>query len=250
MKGSRYHDGKFVNLVMHEEEEPLCPISLFTALAFADDVFESGIHSFTDLRRLKIPEGKGSLLIPFKQSALPRYLFRLCDTHGVSERPSTVLQMGALLKDLGQRASFQDQLSFYNMRRESPRRLDERGTPAQRKHAMGHNSEEIYQSYISKTVAVDIQSAFRRHEARTKLVDTALSMSLRRDSRAPTSLSKSERKEILGNKELVAMKSELKSVEDEIRRQYGSLEAAAGPDLLKEYKRLGALEQQQSAYIS
>ncbi|RPA89451.1 hypothetical protein L873DRAFT_1822815 [Choiromyces venosus 120613-1] len=71
---------KAVNMVpcsgMHQENGGICPIALFLSFAFTDGVFESRLNSHDDLMKRRVPEGKESLKIQFKQLALHKYLFR------------------------------------------------------------------------------------------------------------------------------------------------------------------------------
>ncbi|RPA96306.1 hypothetical protein L873DRAFT_1791672 [Choiromyces venosus 120613-1] len=241
MKGSRHHDGTFVTVVIRQEKNEICPIALFIALAFADDAFESRINSPEVLMKLKVPEGKESLQILFKLSVLHRYLFRQCNRDSVSEEPSTVLQMGDLRKKLGLlSAEVQGELQMPDI-----------GTGAERDHLLGRGDSSVFKAYIPKTASLDIQSAYRERPAQTKQINKAMSMGLRRDTRAPTTLSKSEREKVLKDAELVQIKSKLKSIKEKIRQKYRSLKRPPHGSLLlreceeleREYKRVYSSKQ-------
>ncbi|RPA95261.1 hypothetical protein L873DRAFT_1792437 [Choiromyces venosus 120613-1] len=174
MKESRHHDGTFVTVVIRQEKNGICPIALFIALAFADDAFESRINSPEVLMKLKVPEGKESLQILFKLSVLHRYLFRQCNRDSVSEEPSTVLQMGDLLKKLGLRMGYLEKLLSYSFRRGAGRIADDIGTDAKRNHLLGHGDSSVFKAYIPKTTSLDIQSAYRERPAQTKQINKAL----------------------------------------------------------------------------
>ncbi|RPA95264.1 hypothetical protein L873DRAFT_1792439 [Choiromyces venosus 120613-1] len=125
------------------------------------------------------------------------------------------------------------------------------GTGAERDHLLGRGDSSVFKAYIPKTASLDIQSAYRERPAQTKQINKAMSMGLRRDTRAPTTLSKSEREKVLKDAELVQIKSKLKSIKEKIRQKYGSLKRAPHRSLLlreceeleREYKRVYSSKQ-------
>jgi hypothetical protein len=111
-------DSSTILLTEEPEDRSLCPVTYFLALALADGVFE-GCTTMHDLEAKETPPGSASCSFKYKASVGDKPLLRRIEPDG-NVSPDRILTydcLNGMLKNLGQRAGYEDKLSAYCFRR-------------------------------------------------------------------------------------------------------------------------------------
>lgn len=184
-KNERGDDGEVYEQQIFEDltSREMCPVTLFLALAFADDAF-ANIKNIEELYDPKICTAK-YIDIPFKESILDKPLFRNNRTMKSSEKVEalTYQAFNNSMRNLAQRAGFKDIFTSYVIRRTSANILNQHVTSAERGKILGHSNDKIFQnSYLASHSGVDLQSLTRGQEQRTQQINFARSLNANRGS--------------------------------------------------------------------
>ncbi|KAF1840091.1 uncharacterized protein K460DRAFT_371308 [Cucurbitaria berberidis CBS 394.84] len=164
----------------------MCPVTWFLSLAFADNAF-SDLVSYDDLENAKPIVGSEFYTAKYKPGVRERPVMRNALQNGTisDTRIWTYDSLNSILKNVGQRAGYQEKLSAYCFRRAFARAVEKVATALERRTLLSHNSDSTGQSYVSGFVGIDCQSIVLGEEQRPKLYDEASSMMAKRNLLAP-----------------------------------------------------------------
>ncbi|TGO90359.1 hypothetical protein BPOR_0067g00010 [Botrytis porri] len=182
-KNERDDEGEVYKQQLFEDltSRHMCPITLFLALAFADDAFAT-VNSIEELYDPSICSAK-YIDIQFKESVLNKPLFRSNRSMDASHHAEalTYQAFNHSLRKIAQRAGFKDDFTSYVIRRTSANVLNQHVTSAERGKILGHSNDQVFQnSYLASHSGVDLQSLTVGQEQRTQQINFARSLNSNR----------------------------------------------------------------------
>lgn len=136
-------------------------LRLILVMALMDDVFESGLRTWSDL--MAVPSSANGRIIPIKESFLKLPLLRKVhgDTFTLTQEPEQLRDLQAQTKRLGRGAGLEDRLTVYCLRRGVAFTLALKTSADNRRFLMGHKTaSKIYSEYASKTATVDLAALY------------------------------------------------------------------------------------------
>ncbi|KAF7880459.1 uncharacterized protein EAF02_007305 [Botrytis sinoallii] len=182
-KNERDDEGEVYKQQLFEDlaSRDMCPITLFLALAFADDAFET-VKNIEELYDPSICSAK-YIDVKFKESVLNKPLFR----SNRSMEPTldaeslTYQAFNHSLRKVAQRAGFKDIFTSYVIRRTSANVLNQHVTSAERGKILGHSNDKVFQnSYLASHSGIDLQSLTVGQDQRTQQINFARSLNSNR----------------------------------------------------------------------
>ncbi|KAF5877807.1 uncharacterized protein Bfra_002177 [Botrytis fragariae] len=218
-KNERDDEGEVYKQQLFEDltSRDICPITLFLALAFADDAFET-VKSIEELYDPSICSAK-YIDIQFKESALNKPLFRSNRSMEASQDAEslTYQAFNHSLRKIAQRAGFKDIFTSYVIRRTSANVLNQHVTSAERGKILGHSNDKVFQnSYLASHSGIDLQSLTVGQEQRTQQINFARSLNSNRGT--PLGLISKEFVEVVAKDlEITAAKKRIEDVQLEGR---------------------------------
>lgn len=201
------------------------PITLFLALAFADNAFEGDL-TLEQVMEMKKAQISTARWFKFKQSKLNGPVFRQCTKNGMTQNGKG-MTYDTLLKeydDLLFRAGFLVQVTLYGLRRNMGNVLDGKVTESERSRVLGHLKASTFaRHYASKTPNIDSQSLVLGLEQRKDLTSQFERAGVFRDEDAPKELPDKQLQEIEEDGELSGLRSDRDAKKAELQRDYGSI---------------------------
>lgn len=154
--------------LLHQDTDrpALCPVLSLMSLAFADEAFEY-VKSPEDLQRISVDENRLCYELKWKEGMQKIPIIRKTTatrkarhTELSSSLGWTAAIYGHLLKGLGKRAGFEQELRIYDLRRGAGNAFDCTMSDAQRNQILGHTNNNTFAYYINRRVKKDTQSIF------------------------------------------------------------------------------------------
>ncbi|OBT90547.1 hypothetical protein VE02_00995 [Pseudogymnoascus sp. 03VT05] len=210
-------------------------LRLILAMGLMDDVFETGLQTWSDL--MSVPTSKNGRIIPIKESFLKLPLPRKvhADTFTLTQEPEQLRDLQAQTKRLGRAAGLEDRLTVYCLRRGVAFTLALKTSSDNRRFLIGHKTaSRIYSEYASKTATVDLAALYRGRDPRA--IKQMSSMLLNSSTTAPQIISNEGRARAMLDSKYCAQRSIAVALREKIVRHHGTLAAAArssDPDFVK-----------------
>ena len=218
-----------------------CAVLQFLALAFADKAFDADFY-VSKLSDVRVSHNHRSQIFPWRDEILDIPVFRepVKEVIGVRTSPTLAWKYDSFqraLSTLGRAAGVQHEISAYVLRRATGNVMNEISAH-ERMQVMTHSSSDTFdRSYLSQHVRRDVQSLYQEQAEHTVL-RAAAQMSIYMDSRAPWTLSKKQRSQVLTeNKKILEYKQLRSSYLTQIKSEFGTVKAAHGSELLEKYER-------------
>ncbi|KAK6531025.1 hypothetical protein TWF281_007851 [Arthrobotrys megalospora] len=193
-KGVRGRETTTYALYMYANPS-LCPVLLFLALGFTDNAFAE-LSEPSDLRRLRIPDGRDGLELQWKETVMEMPIFRKTMTRSYNGKisdtdPLTTRDFRGDLANLGFRAGYEHRLHPRCFRYGSSNAAAPYLTPDQLSVLMGHRegSKIWKQNYQDRRVSWKTQEMYLKDADDGAAFECYLTvLSSTRDRNAPSSL--------------------------------------------------------------
>jgi len=230
----------------------LCPHTSFLSLAFLSNAFAVTDLTPATLYSLKVPQGLGQLLIPWKESMKDVFVFRklLRTPLGVelSDEHLSYDFLRMQLRKVGELTNFAFPVGAYCFRRGHGEALNNTAgiSEAQRNLCMGHapNSTVFQRNYLSRHITISTHDAFRNLPQQTELIRVATGMSRTIDKRRPRFLLPSQVEQARCHPKVQALLRLRESYKQRIKSRGGTIKKYRGTRLFEQYCKI------QRTYIS
>ncbi|KFY08696.1 hypothetical protein V492_05999 [Pseudogymnoascus sp. VKM F-4246] len=183
-------------------------VMFFFTMAIADNAFKH-FETLEKLLKARVPRGRDSWTLKWKDEALDRPVLRMVSSNGVHEnRALTFASLRDQIVSLGKRAGYRDNVKIHAIRAGVANKIKD---PQIRKQVMGQKSDAVYEEYYrSGLVKENIFALFSNKVGSTKHIEVLCSIGHQRDQNAPRDLTCKEKDEFYRQPEVQELNKRIK----------------------------------------
>ncbi|KFZ24039.1 hypothetical protein V502_01472 [Pseudogymnoascus sp. VKM F-4520 (FW-2644)] len=193
-KGKRNDENENLHVILKSENRLMYNgLMFFFSLAIADNAIK-GYDTLDALMKARVPEGRDSWELKWKEEARELPVLRMASAKGVDKsRALTYAALWNQVVSLGHDVGYRDALKIHAIRAGVANKIKD---PEVRRQILDHEGTGIYnKAYESKIVKGYGFSMFKGDDAPTDNIETLQSMDYRRDGNAPKDLPAKEKAE-------------------------------------------------------